>query len=62
MNAIAWIKKLRSKLLGKQANTPATGKHAGGLATITVIAPIKKGGSLVLDGLGIIQLPEHWRN
>jgi hypothetical protein len=57
MKAIEWVKKLGSKLLGKKVNIPA----AGGLAIVT-LAPIKKEGSLVLDGFGVIQLPEHWRN
>ena len=62
MNALTWIKMLRSKFLGKKENTPAAGEHAGGLEIVTPIALIKNEGSLVLDGLGVIQLPEHWRN
>jgi len=58
MNAIDWVKKLRSKLLGKKVNTPAS----GGLAGVTPIVLNKKQGSMVLDGVGVIQLPEHWRN
>jgi hypothetical protein len=34
MKAIQWIKTLRSKLLGKKTNTPSTGGHAGGWATV----------------------------
>ena len=63
MKAIEWVKKnLSSKLLGNKVNTPAAGEYLGGLVIVTTIKPDGKEGSLVLDGLGVIQLPEHWRN
>jgi hypothetical protein len=61
MNALALIKKLGIKLLGKKVNTPATDEYGGGLANIT-LAPEDKKAPLVLDGLGIIKLHENWRN
>jgi len=61
MNALTWFKKLGDKL-SKKENAPAAGEQVGGLEIITPIALIKNEGSLVLNGLGVIQLPEHWRN
>ena len=60
MNALALVKKLGVKLLGKKATTPAT-DYGGGLANITK-APDKKDGPLLFNGMGIIKLPEHWQN
>jgi hypothetical protein len=62
MKAIAWVKKLGGKLLGKKANMPAAEDYTGGLANVTSIAPDKKEVPLGLVGAGVIQLPEHWRN
>lgn len=61
MKAMKWVKKLGVKLLGKKANSPADDIYSGGLANLTA-GTSKKKSPLVLDGLGAIQLPEHWRN
>jgi hypothetical protein len=61
MKTTELIKKLGSKLLGKKVNTPA----AGGVATVIQLAPDMKAPHIafqVHDGLGVIQLHEHWRN
>jgi hypothetical protein len=55
------LKKLSHTLLGKKVNTPA----AGGVATVTQLAPDTKAPEVacrVHDGLGVIQLHEYWRN
>ena len=55
------VKKLSSKLLGKKGNNSA----AGGVATTIHPAPNMKAPEIafrVLDGLGVIQLHENWRN
>jgi hypothetical protein len=62
MKAIEWIKKFTGKLLGGKVNTPGAGESPGVLAIVIPIAPGKKKVSRVLDGLGVIRLPEHWRN
>ena len=55
------FKKLGNTLLGKKVNTPA----AGGVATVTQLAPDTKVSEIacrVHDGLGVIQLHENWKN
>ena len=61
MKANELLKKLGNTLLGKKVHTPA----AGGVATVTQLAPDTKAPEiafLVRDGLGVIQLHEYWRN
>jgi hypothetical protein len=61
MNANELLKKLGNTLLGKKVNTPS----AGGVATVINLAPEQKSPEIafrVHDGLGVIQLHEHWRN
>jgi hypothetical protein len=61
MKANELLKKLGSKLLGKKVSTPAV----GGVATVMKLAPDMKAPHIafqVHDGLGVIQLHEHWRN
>ena len=53
MKASELVKKLGSKLLGKKVNTPAAVQPP----------PDEKAPVIpLLDGLGIIQLHQHWRN
>ena len=61
MKANELLKKLGHTLLGKKSNTPA----AGGVATVTQLAPDTKAPEIafrVHDGLGVIQLHENWKN
>ena len=61
MKANELLKKLGNKLLGMKANTSAP----GGVATVIQLAPGTKAPEIafqVHDGLGVIQLHEHWRN
>jgi hypothetical protein len=61
MKANALLKKLGQKLLGQKSNTPA----AGSVTTVIQLAPNEKAPEIafqVLDGLGVIQLHQHWRN
>jgi hypothetical protein len=53
MKANQLLKKLGSKLLGKKVNTPAAAQPP-----TDEKAPVIP----LLDGLGIIQLHQHWRN
>jgi hypothetical protein len=61
MKALALVKLLGSKLLGKKVNMPATDEYGGGLANIN-LAPDKKQVPLVFNGMGTIKLPDHWQN
>jgi hypothetical protein len=61
MKATELIKKLGSKLIGKKVNTSTDGS----VATVVQLAPDTKALEIacrVHDGLGIIQLHQHWRN
>ena len=62
MNAKELVKKFSSKLLGKKVNMPVADEIGGGLANVTSSASDKKEVPLALVGIGVIQLPEHWRN
>jgi len=53
MKASELVKKLSSKLLGKKVTTPAAVQPP----------PDEKAPVIpLLDGLGVIQLHQHWRN
>ena len=59
MKASELVKKLGSKLLGKNVK-PSAGEtnHAAAQVAPDAKAP----GIALLDRLGVIQLPENWRN
>ena len=59
MNAKELVKKLGNKILGKKVNTLAAGDVE---TVIPTAAQMKMPGILLLDGLGVIQLHENWRN
>ena len=59
MNAKELVKKLGNKILGKKVNTSAAGDVE---TVIPTAAQMKMPGILLLDGLGVIQLHENWRN
>ncbi len=63
MKAHELLKKLGNKLLGKKANASTAEEQTDGVETFAPVSPNETMPQMpILDGLGVIQLHEYWRN
>jgi hypothetical protein len=62
MKAFEFFRKLIRKLRPVKVTKPAGEAYGGALVFITQTSPDGNIQTTVLDGLGVIRLPDHWRN
>ena len=62
MKANELLKKLGNTLLGKKVNPPVAVGDGATVIQLATTGKVTETAFRVRDGLGVIQLQEHWRN